>query len=162
MTHAIASAGAALETSGVHAEHAGLLHREFKHHVQKYTASPAGWHGADDIETLIGLEGTFQWFEGGRPQLMSFTFDAGKEGSQGTYVLEGEGRREAGIFGCVPNNPAIGWAFITLAPTGGSPRPVIVSGMMTDAEWDIQIALLNEVGDKGPVLPGFSAIRVAG
>ncbi len=157
MTHDIASA--ALETSGLRAEHASLLHREFSHHVEKYAEGPAGWHGADDIETLVGLEGSFQWFEGGLPQVMTFTFDAGAQGSQGTYVLSGEDRLETGAFSCVPNNPAIGWAFIVLDPQGGSPRPLIVSGMMTDAEWDILIALLNEVGPGGPVQPAFSAIR---
>lgn len=159
MTHDIASA--ALQTSGLHADHAGVLHREFKQHVETYAESPAGWHGADDIETLIGLEGSFQWFEGGLPQVMTFTFDVGLEGSQGSYVLSGAGKLEAGTFASVPNNPAIGWAFIALSPEDGPPRPIIVSGMVTDAEWNIQVALLNEVGQGGPTLPAFSAIRIA-
>ena len=159
MTHDIASA--ALKTTGLGPDHAGLLHREFKHHVKKYAESPAGWHGADDIETLTGLEGTFQWFEGGVPQVMTFTFAPGKEGIEGTYELTGPDTLEAGTFNCVPNNPAIGWAFIALSPQGGEPRPIIVSGILTDAEWDILVALLNEVGATGPVLPGFSAIRLA-
>lgn len=157
MTHDIASA--ALEAAGLHGDSSALLHREFERHVQKYARSPAGWHGADDIETLVGLAGTFQWLEGGESRLMSLTFDAGKEGQQGRYVLVGAGRREAGVFSCVPNNPAIGWAFISLTPEGGAPRPVIVSGMLTDAEWQVFAALLNEVGRSGPIEPGFAAIR---
>lgn len=158
MEHNLATA--ALRASGITAGHIGLLHREFNDHVETFATSPAGWHGADDIETLVGLEGTFQWFESPLvPRLMTFKFDPGSSGVQGKYQLEGGGPTEFGTFHSVPNNPAIGWAFIGLAPNGSAARTFIVSGMMTDAQWTISIALLNKVGDNGPIQPAFSVIR---
>src|SRR6266568_1911567 len=151
-------AAAALRASDISADHIGVLHREFTNHVEEFAASQAGWHGADDIETLIGLEGSFQWFENLLPGLMTFKFDPGQVGVQGRYQLETGGSTESGAFHAVPNNPAIGWAFIGLIPSQAPARTVIFSGMMTDAQWTISIALLNKVGDKGPVRPPFSAI----
>jgi len=158
MEHDLATV--ALRASDISAGHIAVLHREFIDHVETFGASPAGWHGADDIGTLEGLQGTYDWFEHPLvPGLMTFKFDPGSSGVRGKYQLEGEGSTEIGTFHAVPNNPAIGWAFIALAPNGGPPRTVVVSGMMTDAQWTISIALLNKVGDKGPIQPVFSAIR---
>jgi hypothetical protein len=63
-------------------------------------------------------------------------------------------------FHCVPNNPAIGWAFISLVPKAGAPRPLIVNGMFTDAAGRIVILLLNKTDAQGPVYPPFAAQRI--
>jgi hypothetical protein len=122
----------------------------------------AGWHGSDDIATLEGLGGEFLWGENPlQPARISFDFDAGHVGSQGRYKLAGViGVPEEGVFYCVPNNPAIGWAFISLVPTGGAPRPLIVNGMFTDAAERIVILLLNKTDAQGPVYPPFAAQRI--
>jgi len=122
----------------------------------------AGWHGPDDITTLDGLGGEFLWGENPhQPARISFDFDAGHVGSQGRYKLAGTvGLPEEGVFHCVPNNPAIGWAFISLVPKAGAPRPLIVNGMFTDAAGRIVILLLNKADAQGPVHPPFAAQRI--
>ncbi|HEX6707096.1 MAG TPA: hypothetical protein VF169_20225 [Albitalea sp.] len=132
---------------------------------QKYAAlqagQPAGWHGPSDIVTLIGLGGEFFWSEDWiRPARMQFTFDAGHEGSQGTYRLSSLAGIEEGQFFSVPNNPAIGWAFIGLLPDSGTSRGFTVAGMMTDSAWKISILMLNKMGPSGPINPPFSALRM--
>jgi hypothetical protein len=67
---------------------------------------------------------------------------------------------EEGIFYSVPNNPAIGWASISLLKDGADPRHFIVAGMMTDANWKIGTIMLNKLGPDGPVNPPFPALRV--
>ncbi len=127
-------------------------------------AGAAGWHGPLDIETLAGLEGQFLWSENPfNVRTISFTFDSDKVGFQGTYKLgSGVFTLEKGVFYSIPNNPAIGYAFITLDPEGApEPRPFTVAGMFTDDDWKIIILLLNKVGPSGPIQPPFSAVRIS-
>lgn len=130
--------------------------------AQTSALGAAGWHGPHDIKTLIGLQGQFLWSEDVfQVRTMLFDFDPGHGGSEGRYQLFGGWTpTEQGRFQCVPNNPAIGYAFIALLPDGGEPRTVIVSGMMTGNDWKIYTAVLNKVGASGPQLPPFSAVRL--
>ena len=124
----------------------------------------AGWHGPTDIQTLSGLEGQFLWAEDFfSVRTIAFTFDLDKIGFQGTYKLtNGLSIVEEGVFHSVPNNPAIGFAAITLVPNSGQPpRSFVVGGMFTDNEWKIYVALLNKLGANGPVQPPFSAVRIS-
>ncbi|WP_280154659.1 hypothetical protein [Piscinibacter sp. XHJ-5] len=135
--------------------------RAYRRYIELQAGRPAGWHGPTDIVTLAGLGGEFFWSEEWiRPAKMSFTFDAGKEGSQGTYRVTTALTDEQGVFHCVPNNPAIGWAFISLMKNGGPPRHFTVAGMMTDSAWRISVLMLNKIGPDGPVHPPFSALRI--
>ena len=79
------------------------------------------------------------------------TFDLDKIGFQGTYKLtNGLSIIEEGVFHSVPNNPAIGFAAVTLVPDGGqAPRSFVVSGMFTDNEWKIYVAL-QQAGAQWP------------
>jgi hypothetical protein len=124
----------------------------------------AGWHGPLDIETLVGLEGQFLWAED--PfifRTINFTFDSDKVGFQGRYkIASGIFTVEEGVFHSIPNNPAIGFAFITLVPQGGpASRAFLVNGMFTDDNWKIIILLLNKLGPSGPIQPPFSAVRIS-
>lgn len=127
-------------------------------------AGAAGWHGADDIQTMKGLAGEYLWAENAfNPGKITFTFDAGAVGYKGKYkIVNLLGMEiEKGVFNTVPNNPAIGWASITLQPAGGANiRSFVVSGMMTGSDWKIVIMLLNKLDASGPVLPAFSAVRI--
>jgi hypothetical protein len=143
-----------LESSAVN-----RLHQEYKKTVKE--AGAAGWHGFDDIQTLIGLEGTYLWSEDPfKLAHISFKFDAGNEGSQGTYKITSN-TVEQDSFVSVPNNPLIGWAFINLLSNNKPSRVFTVAGMMTDDQWRIIILLLNKIGPEGPILPPFSAIRTS-
>lgn len=137
------------------------LHAEI---ITAQASSPAGWHGSDDIETLVGLAGQYLWAEDPfRVAHINFEFDHGHIGSQGSYVINsGINSLEEGSFYSVPNNPAIGWASITLIPENlpTAPRSFIVAGMETDSKWKIIVLLLNKLGEKGPIQPPFSAIRI--
>jgi len=135
--------------------------RSYQRHLELKALAAGGWHGPDNIVTLKGLAGNYLWAADPLlPSQMSLRFDVGHEGSQGTYTLtSGIGIKE-GVFYCVPNNPAIGWAFISLVPNnGGEPSTFTVAGMMTDAAWKIWILLLNRVGASGPIEPPFSVLR---
>jgi hypothetical protein len=147
---------AALQAAGLHAEH---LKREHELRRATYKDNPAGWHGINDIETLIGLGGHFQWYEAGVLRQMTLTFDPAKQGIQGHYALVSASGKESGTFWSTPNNPAIGWAYLLLEPSGGASRPLIFSGMLTDANWKVLVALLNEVGPSGPIEPAFPIVR---
>jgi len=139
------------------------LKAAFDNPAEQLGAQSAGWHGPDDIDTLEGLAGDYLWGENPlQPARISFVFDAGHVGYQGRYQLHRSffGPSEEGTFHCVPNNPAIGWAFISLEPAGGAPRPFIVNGMFTDAAGRIVILLLNKTDAHGPVYPPFSAQRM--
>jgi hypothetical protein len=123
----------------------------------------AGWHGPTDIKTLEGLEGQFLWPEDFfSVQVISFVFDPDKIGFQGKYkLMNGLAVVEQGVFYSVPNNPAIGFAAITLAPAGNAAaRTSIVSGIFTDNAWRIYTALLNKLEADGPAQVPFSAVRV--
>lgn len=122
----------------------------------------AGWHGATDIITLIGLPGTYSWGENPlRAAMINFRFDPGREGFQGTYtIIDSLGMREDGVFYCAPNNPIIGWAYIHLFPNGGGmPRLSLISGLYMDAMAKIWILVLGAPGPNGPTLPMFTANR---
>jgi hypothetical protein len=124
----------------------------------------AGFHGPNDIDTLVGLEGVFLWAEDPFTfRAITFTFDTDKVGFQGKYkIVSGILPIEEGTFHCVPNNPAVGFAFIVLAPQGGLPtRPFTFAGIFTDLAGRITIALLNKLGPNGPINPPFSAVRMA-
>lgn len=123
----------------------------------------AGFHGPNEIDTLVGLEGVFLWPEDPfTVRAITFTFDSDKVGFQGKYkIVSGILPIEEGVFHCQPNNPAIGFAFIVLEPQGGtSSRPFTFAGMFTDAAGRITIALLNKLGPNGPINPPFSAVRM--
>ena len=127
-------------------------------------ASAAGWHGVDDIQTLEGLGGNYLWPENMfQIARIGFRFDPDRVGSKGTYeIISWFGTLEQGVIYCVPNNPAIGWAAITLVPNGQStPRTFVVAGMFTDSNWRIEILLLNKLNDQGLVQPPFSAVRIS-
>lgn len=127
-------------------------------------ASAASWHGVGDIQTLEGLGGHHLWPENMfQIARIGFRFDADRAGSKGTYeIISGFGTFEQGVFYCVPNNPAIGWAAITLLPDNQSkPRTFVVAGMFTDGNWKIEILLLNKLNDQGLVQPPFSAVRIS-
>ena len=126
------------------------------------TGLPAGWHGPTDIPTLAGLAGDYLWTADWlRPARLSLRFDAGHEGGQGTYTLTGlPPVVEEGVFYCVPNNPAMGWAFVSLVPQGGTARTFTVAGMLTDAAWNVGALLLNKLGEDGPMIPPFWAVRM--
>ncbi len=124
----------------------------------------AGWHNFDDIVTLTGLAGTFYWPENPLlPTQITFTFNPGMEGFQGTYVIRfGLTVIEQGNLFSVPNNPAIGFAAITLMPTGSmTSRTFIVSGMFTDAADKIFFLLLTAISVPTPVQPVFVPFRIA-
>jgi hypothetical protein len=78
----------------------------------------ADFHNFDDIETLVGLEGQFLWSEDPfNFRTITFTFDTDKIGFQGKYKLaSGIFAVEEGVFFSLPNNPAIGFAVLTLTP----------------------------------------------
>lgn len=140
-----------------------LVSTEFEKRKAQALAGAAGWHGADDIKTMVGLEGRFLWSENPlEPVQATFTFAQGHEGFQGAYQLSRLGSTvESGVFYSVPNNPAMGWAAITLVPTGNNtPRTSIVSGMFTDNEWRIEVMLLNKLAQQGLVQPAFPAVRM--
>lgn len=141
----------------------GALREKHLESIASFTSGAAGWHGVDDIQTLDGLGGSYLWTENPlQPGRITFQFDPGHIGSQGTYnIISGLFTVEQGIFYCVPNNPAIGWASITLAPNSSPiPRSFIVAGMFTDSHWKIEILLLNKLNETGPVQPPFSVIRM--
>lgn len=168
MNHTVSPTAEHVETilrqSKLDTEVADLSHRSFKRLLEQKERnfSPAGWHGASDIVTLNGLAGSYFWSENPlSPSHMSFSFDAGHQGNQGTYRLSTPlGSSQEGVFYCVPNNPAIGWSFISLMPNGGGdPIAFTVAGMLTDATWKIWIMLLNKIGTSGPVNSSFAAVR---
>ena len=141
-------------------EQANELQQAHLRTIKEYAVAPAGWHGSDDIETLIGLEGSFLWTEDPfSPANIRFKFDTGHVGSQGTYAIsKGESTIEQGTFHCAPNNPAIGWAYISLIPqNSATPRAFVVTGMMTNNEWSIIVMLLNKADQLGQM--PFPVIR---
>ena len=87
------------------------------------SASPLvtpGFHGPLDIDTLVGLTGSYLWFEDPtNVRVIRFAFDSDKVGFQGRYTLSsGLFPVEQGTFNCVPNNPAIGFASSPSRRTG--------------------------------------------
>ena len=127
--------------------------------LQKYP--PLTWHGIDGIVKLDGLAGEYYWPEYTlQPGKMTFTFNPGQVGSQGTYTLTTLLGIEQGVFKCMPNNPVIGIANIGLYPQApGNPRFFTIDGMATDAGWTIYVLLLQKASS-GPVSPPFVALRL--
>ena len=126
------------------------------------TVQHAGWHSFDNITTLAGLAGTFYWPENPLlPSQITFTFTPGLEGYQGNFINRRGLMVEQGALFCVPNNPAIGWAALTLQPMGApTSRSFIVQGMFTDANHRISYLLLANITPGGPqtnLLPFRSA-----
>ena len=145
-------------------EHAKELIQHFQTFTQQKAIGDAGWHGLDDIKSLAGLEGSFIWMENIlAPSQITLQFDAGHAGEKGTYKITSlQVTIEEGSFISIPNNRAIGWAFISLTPNlNPSSRTFTVTGMLTDQNLKIFILLLNKLGATGPVLPPFSAIRIS-
>jgi len=160
------SAGHFLRDSRISAPMAGVLqgaHAELA--ALERAAGAAGWHGVADIQTLQGLAGNYLWPENTfQLARIGFRFDSDGVGSKGTYeIISWFGTFEQGVFHCVPNNPAIGWAAIALVPDNhqSSPRSFVVAGMFTDSHWKIEILLLNKLNDQGLVQPPFSAVRIS-
>ena len=160
----VKSIESAIRASGLATSTMDQLNAQFNN-VTGWTLGAIGWHGPTDIQTLVGLEGTFFWNE--KPfviENITFEFDADKVGFQGQYKIRSAWGVvvEEGTFHSVPNNPAIGWAFISLVPTtpNQSTRGFIISGMITDASWKIYVLTLSHVGQSGPILPIFSAVRL--
>jgi hypothetical protein len=123
-----------------------------------------GFHRFDDIDTLVGLGGQFLWPEDPfAVRMITLTFDTGKVGVQGRYkIVSGVFTVEEGVFFSVPNNPAIGFAFLTLTPQGGpAPRTFFFAGIFIDLAERIVIAMLNKLGPNGPIQPPFSAVRIS-
>lgn len=153
-----------LKLSKIASEQNALL---LKSHTSNAKTKPevAGWHGLNDIQTLKGLGGSYLWSENPiNVSRISFHFDPQHIGYDGSYeIISGLSTiEEQGTFHSIPNNPAIGWAGITLSPnTGATPRTFIVMGMVTDADWKIEILLLEKLGTNGPMFPQFSAVRIA-
>ncbi|HEX5685874.1 MAG TPA: hypothetical protein VFY73_17760 [Ideonella sp.] len=153
----------AAETLLRHAQLPAETHEALKTQFsQSALLQGAGWHGPSDIKTLVGLEGQFLWPEDVfNVGTIRFSFDLGKIGYEGRYELaRGWSVAEKGLFYCVPNNPAIGFAAITLMPDGGEVRSFVVNGMMTDNEWKIYVAVLNKLGPSGPLQPPMSIVRI--
>ena len=122
-----------------------------------------GFHGFDDIETLVGLAGTYSWPEvPGLTRRITFVFDTDKVGFQGQYTIRnGLFPIEQGTFFCVPNNPAIGFAALGLQPQAGVFRAWVISGMITDLFGRIIALLLGDFPAGGnPPTTLFTAIRL--
>lgn len=152
-----------LRISQVAAPLVDQLHGAHAEAVAGLVSSAAGWHGPSDIPTLEGLGGACLWLENWLAiARISFRFDPEHAGSQGNYeIILGLSTLEHGVFYCVPNNPAIGWAGITLVPAHQpKPRSFVVAGMLTDADWRIQMLLLNKLDASGLVQPPFPASRI--
>ena len=151
-----------LRESRIDADTIQRSHEAYRRHIESKSDQAAGWHGASNIVTLKGLGGEFFWAEDPlHPAKMKFTFDPTHVGSQGKYKLEiVPGKTEEGVFFSVPNNPAIGWAFIGLLPMTGPTRAFTVAGMFTDNAWKISILMLNKIDSHGPVDPPFAALRM--
>lgn len=126
--------------------------------------SAFGWRGPNDIDDLSGLAGTFWWPESMLPwATIRFDFDAGGTGVDGDYTIAtGWMTVEQGRFWVVPNNPAIGWAGLSLTPaTGGAARSFVFTGLLTGAGGRIWMAVLDRMSATGPAGAPMAAVRVA-
>lgn len=94
---------------------------------------------------------------------ITLTFDSDKIGFQGRYkIVSGVFTVEEGVFFCIPNNPAIGFATLTLMPQGGpAPRTFFFATICINNTGKIILALLNKLGASGPIQPPFSAVRIS-
>jgi hypothetical protein len=134
----------------------------YKKAVKERAARTFGWHSANDIQKVTGLEGRFLWTEDLlAPATIRFKFDPTQVGSVGTYTLVRAGITvEQADFFSVPNNPLIGFAAIVLTPQGGSnQRGFVIQGMMADNNWFIYNMSLEKIGPQGLVPPEFWVVR---
>jgi hypothetical protein len=123
-----------------------------------------GWRGPADLTDLSGLEGTFWWPESMLPwATIRFAFDAAGSGVEGDYTItSGWMVVERGRFWVVPNNPAIGWAGLTLTPASGAgPRVFVFTGLLTGAAGRIWLALVDRMTNAGPAGAPLAAVRVS-
>lgn len=156
------------------------------------TSASAGVHPADDIQSLQGLEGFFGWYEpdNGGCSHIAFEEEESATGVEGRYTLSRAiwvspfewwpwyGRFEyeaceAGTFSTLGNNPAIGWAILSLHPEGGTPRPYVVQQLIRAEEpepgsWppefvetEIEQLTLQELlpGEGSQLGPMFAVVR---
>jgi hypothetical protein len=122
-----------------------------------------GFHGPADIDTLVGLPGTYLWPEiPAAIRQITFVFDSDKVGFQGRYTIaNGFFPVEQGTFFCLPNNPAIGFAVLTLAPQLGAARTRVISGLVDDLLGRIVVLMLGDFPTGGnPPVTRFSATRL--
>ena len=148
-----------MHAAGLRTETADSLRRLFETTTPLITP---GFHGPLDIKTLVGLPGSYLWLEDPlNARVITFTFDSDKVGFQGRYTLtSGLLAVEAGTFHCVPNNPAIGFAFLTLVSDNGNPtRSWPINGMVTDPLGRITMLLLAELTG-GQLVTAFNAVRL--
>ena len=144
----------AIETAivtGGFGNQADLLRERFNR-ASEHSFLSSGWHGPRDIQTLEGLEGKFFWPDITNIGYLEFKFAPDKVGFAGNYKLLNLDMvtiKEQGTFNSVPNNPAIGFAFITLVPNAGDPRTAVVEGMFTLPGWVIQTLVLAPITDQG-------------
>jgi hypothetical protein len=120
---------------------------------------PAGWHGMDDIQTVIGLPGTYRWSEPGYlGSRITFRFDPAGQGVWGTYTLRrGFTPPEEGAFVSAPVT-WVGAGYIQLYPMSGPVRFFVISRMLTDSHWRIYALVLSPV-ENGELQPPFMAVR---
>lgn len=124
----------------------------------------AGWHGVSDIQTMMGLPGTYAWYENPlTPAVIRFMFSPTGGGYRGTYDLRvGATVVEASNFYTAPNNPASGYGLVVLRPGEAMERGFAVLGMLTDSNWRILSMLLGRFNPGGStIVSTFWAIRIA-
>lgn len=107
------------------------------------------WHGANDIQQLLGVVGTFYWPENPfRPAMMNFIFSAEAFGYYTLSAFDGT-TLDDGYW--VPSGEP-GPASINLTSLRGAPsRSYQVQGMLTDANWKIYLMLLS--GERSFFIP---------
>lgn len=122
----------------------------------------AGWHGRDDIQTLVGLEGQFMWIEQNNmlPAVVNFTFAPDQIGRFGNYTLtRPDSNVERGVFDSLENNDWTRYAFIQMRGESNS-RTCKIEGMMTDDKWKINMIVFKKMGDQEPSsLPTIVGLR---
>ena len=162
-----------LSSSGINSGLMRTLKALKKRESEANTTEVVGWKSADEIRSLRGIEGTFLWTEAPFDvRIIAFTFLTGKGGYQGQYEIFTNAYTppgsaplalEKGTFYCCPNNPAIGWAAITLVPLQGmNLRAFMVDGMMMGDGESVEIIRLKKLGSHGPLTHTFSATHLSG
>jgi hypothetical protein len=126
--------------------------RERFHRASELSFLSSGWHGSHAIQTLEGLEGRFFWPDMSELGYIEFKFEPDKVGFVGNYKLfelDMVTIKEHETFNSTPNNPAVGFAFITLIPNLGDRRTTVVEGMFTMPGWIIQTMVLAPLTEQG-------------
>ena len=162
-----------LSSSGINNGLKRTLKALKKKESEANTTEVVGWKSADEIRSLRGLEGKFLWTEAPFDvRIIAFTFHPSKGGYLGQYKILTNAYTppgsaplalERGTFYCCPNNPAIGWAAITLVPLQGiNLRAFMVDGMMMGDGDCVEIIRLKKLGSHGPLTHAFSATHLSG